>query len=1099
MANRQSKRWFGSFRARLLAGLFAFNLVAVLWTLSALNTSRQEYEQRAAFDAKNLVSALDQSIKGSVENVNLVLLATVDYLEEEFLHTPVLNGGDVNRFLLKQQGRLPEVDGIRVSDASGLVMFGQNVKPEDKKSWAGHDFFKAQKADPALGLSVSQPVFGKVTNRWVVSFARRYNLPDGRFGGIVSAAMPLAYFEGLLKTLDVGPNGVALLRDAQLGMIARWPPSSAPDQQIGSKKFSPELIAAVSSGQQTVTFHAHKTGDGIERTNTYRRLHGAPFHLVAGFAAQDYLQGWYTEVKNGVVDSLFFLFVTCLAAWLIWRAYQKTQNEYQHSYAMLRGASDGIHIVDADGQLIEASDSFYSMLGFDRHAGKTLHVTDWDAKFSKDELKELIAGFFARNQREVIQTRHLRQDGVAIDVEVSVFPFKLGDKWVLFNSSRDITQRLESENKAQKSHELMIGAIDAIDEAFVMYDADDRLAFFNEKYRQLYATTQDLIVLGEKYEDIVRKGAQRGIYLDAIGRIDEFVAERTAAHQAGGVQLLTHMDDGRIMRIIDCKMPDGHMVGYRIDITELVRATERAQEAAQSKAQFLANMSHEIRTPMNAIFGMLTLLLNTDLNTRQYDYANKAEAAARSLLGILNDILDFSKIDAGKMTLDPQPLAVDRLMRDIGVLLSTNAAKKDIEILFDVDPDLPATLMADGLRLQQILINLGGNAVKFTTKGQVVLSLRLLQPIEQGMAHIEFAVKDSGIGIAPENQAHIFTGFSQAEASTTRRFGGTGLGLAISNRLVEMMGGKLQVQSALGAGSTFSFNITLPVTDDPASEEALSAAPAPLRALIVDDNALSRAILKQMTRSFGWSAEEASSGAQAISLLTMATQAGASCPFDVIYVDWQMPDMDGWQTVQWMRQHCLALSGQAPKIIMITATGRENLSGRTQQEQDLLDGFLVKPITPAMLKEATLQEPSAEAALRKLPRGNERQLLGMRVLVVEDNFVNQQVAEELLSSQGAVVDLVGDGQQAVNAVKTASTPYDAILMDVQMPVLDGYAATRIIRNELGLQAIPIIGLTANAMASDRQACLDAGMSEHVGKPFDLAQLVALLQKLVTTT
>ena len=548
------------------------------------------------------------------------------------------------------------------------------------------------------------------------------------------------------------------------------------------------------------------------------------------------------------------------------------------------------------------------------------------------------------------------------------------------------------------------------------------------------------------------------------------------------------------------------VVGTNIDVTEafndaqlLKAARDKAEEASQSKGQFLANMSHEIRTPMNAILGMLSLLQSTEMTARQLDYASKAEGAAKSLLGLINDILDFSKVEAGKMTLEDEPYRMDSLLRGLSVVLSTNVGAKNIEVLFDVDPALPEVVRGDALRLQQILVNLGANAVKFTTQGQVVISLQQKPSVNDQLC-IEFSVQDSGIGIAPENQTHIFSGFSQAEASTTRRFGGTGLGLAICTRLVKLMGGDISLTSALGLGSTFSFTLTLPLVQDIPPELARPARTGqePRQVLVVDDNPIAAALMLKMIQSWGWAVEVASHGAQALDMIhTKQLVCGKAFPYDVIYLDWQMPDMDGWETAREIRHISQQCDGPEPVLIMLSAHGRETLAQRSTQEQSLLNGFLAKPTTASMLFDAVMDAPNAHTGLRQVTQGrsNARQLTGMRILVVEDNLINQQVAEELLTSAGALVSLAANGQLGVEAVEAAAPQFDVVLMDIQMPVMDGYEATRDIRERLGLSTLPIVAMTANALKSDREACLAGGMNEHVGKPFDIAQLTSLLTRL----
>ena len=543
--------------------------------------------------------------------------------------------------------------------------------------------------------------------------------------------------------------------------------------------------------------------------------------------------------------------------------------------------------------------------------------------------------------------------------------------------------------------------------------------------------------------------------------------------------------------------------GTNIDVTEaanhaisLKEARDKAEQASQSKGQFVANMSHEIRTPMNAILGMLHLLLTTDLTAQQLDYASKTQDAAKALLGLLNDILDFSKVDAGKMTLESEPFGIEPLLRSLCVILSANVGTKNIEVLYDVDPALPPVVAGDAMRLQQILTNLGGNAIKFTSSGQVVLALRMKGSTPESVL-IEFSVQDSGIGIAHEHQAHIFDGFSQAEASTTRRFGGTGLGLAISKRLVALMGGNLQVSSAPGVGSTFRFTVAFDQVGKipPALELPSRVALAPRRVLIVDDNPIAGRITLHAVQSWGWDAVLANSGSQALDMVHSAMAPGPqSFPYPLVFMDWHMADMDGWEATRNLRQISKSCTGPEPTIIMVTAQGRDTLARRSMAEQASINGFVVKPVTAHVLLDAVHEASLGNFGLRRTARvrSSQRQLAKMRILVVEDNLINQQIAEELLTAEGALVSLAANGQLGVEAVAAAKPQFDVVLMDVQMPVLDGYGATRYIRETLKLADLPIIAMTANAMSSDREACLAAGMNEHVGKPFDIAKLVSLL-------
>jgi len=585
--------------------------------------------------------------------------------------------------------------------------------------------------------------------------------------------------------------------------------------------------------------------------------------------------------------------------------------------------------------------------------------------------------------------------------------------------------------------------------------------------------------------------------------VDQVAARITRIGQgdfSGSTQIAPELQDSVMGRLAQTQLQLQQIETERQRQAQSLRdARDQAEAATRTKSQFLANMSHEIRTPMNAVLGLLKLMQGTALQRQQLDYVQKSEAAARSLMGIINDILDFSKIDAGRMTIDRHPLALEALLRDLAVVLAANVGSKPIEVLYDIDARLPTTVLGDAQRLQQVLTNLCGNAIKFTEQGQVLLSVQVLEP---GTAHgepalIEFAVKDTGIGIAPEHQSRIFDGFSQAEASTTRRFGGTGLGLAISKNLVALMGGTLALHSEVGAGSCFSFSLRLPEAPGP----MLANAPKPNArtdsavahsALIVDDSAVAAELHAQMLGRHGWQCDVALGGQPALLQIQQRQSAGLP-PYDVIYLDWRMPGLDGWDTLQRIRQ----LQDNAWRqcsVVMVTGNDRDCLNLRSPLEQGLLNGFLVKPVTASMLIEAASPVVASQHVAAAPVAQPTTSLRGLRLLVVEDNLINQQVAEELLSAQGASVALAANGQLGVQAVQAADPPFDAVLMDLQMPVLDGLSATRAIR-ALGYTDLPIIAMTANAMASDRDDCLAAGMNEHVGKPFDILHLCALLLRL----
>ncbi len=721
-------------------------------------------------------------------------------------------------------------------------------------------------------------------------------------------------------------------------------------------------------------------------------------------------------------------------------------------------------------------------------------------EYGNGDLEQAIQAIIARARHTVKhQFERVRPNGLALEVRGAPMP---GGGFV--TTYADISERKKAEAEIASTSAMLQSVLDSASEvAVIAMGLDGLISLFNKGAERLLGYDASDVIGQLRLDRFIDpaelqtrsamlsmqlgqpvQGLQALIDDSMLGQRTEWTYLRKDGHHFNAALVVTALTDASGQRT--GYLGVSHDMSHEKNAQLALRAAmEDAEQAAMAKGQFLANMSHEIRTPMNAILGMLKLLQNTRLDTRQKDYTAKTESAARALMELLNDVLDFSKVEAGKMQLDPQPFLLDRVLRDLAVILSANAGGKNIEVLYDLDAALPAALVGDSVRLQQILTNLGSNAIKFTEHGEVVISITL-EALEQGRATLQFSVRDSGIGIAPENQQRIFAGFSQAEASTTRRFGGTGLGLSICKRLVEMMGGELRLHSALGQGSNFQFRISLPVAPMPV-HDATPATQSPLRVLVVDDHPPTCAAIARMAGSLGWNVDTANSVSDALQHLQQRATQGQP-GYQVIFADWSLEGLPGQDTAQSLQQHS---AGPAPAIIfLVTARGREILTERGDRTP-----LLAKPVTASMLQDAVKEARQTSAAGTPPPPVRKpRRLQGMRLLVVEDNPINQQVAKELLRAEGASIELAGNGQLGVDAVARAQPQFDAVLMDIQMPVMDGYTATVAIRHTLGLHTLPIIAMTANANASDREACLAAGMNDHIGKPFDLPQLIGMLQR-----
>lgn len=774
------------------------------------------------------------------------------------------------------------------------------------------------------------------------------------------------------------------------------------------------------------------------------------------------------------------------------RELESRQQEIQATKAWYQGilesAPDGMLVVDQDGRIILANPKLEALFGYAQDELLGHAVDDLVPESYREHHGERRRGFMTEHSSRQMggdntDLHGVRKDGSRFSVEIALAPLPdlLGHGICVCASVRDISIRRAMETALQESEKRLQYILDC-SPVSVVITTQEHIQLANPQFIETFGLT-----IGDK---------TTGLYVDPADR------EAVWSHMHSGEQTLereVRMLDrhGNERDILATYLPIHHhgefaVLGWLYDITERKlaeqqtrRAKELAEEATRAKSEFLANMSHEIRTPMNVIIGMSSLALKSGLNARQSNYIQKVHRSAEGLLGIINDILDFSKIEAGMMAVEHVEFRLEDVLDQFSGLVGFRAEEKSLELLFRLDENLPTSLVGDPLRLGQILLNLGNNAVKFTEHGEIVLGIEPVA-VNGNDVELHFWVRDSGIGMTAEQCGRMFQSFIQADSSTSRRYGGTGLGLSISKNLVELMGGRIWVDSAPGKGSTFHFHAHFGLHASPTPRRTLRADELRgVRALVVDDNAAAREILSSMAMSYGLEVDIARSGAEALEWINNAQQRHR--PYQLALVDWQMPGMDG---IELVAQVTDATPEHVPAVIMVTAFGHDRALDAALERGVTLDSVLTKPVTPSTLLEAINVALGKEH--RTEPRSRERELAtaealagvsGSRVLLVEDNELNQELALELLAQAGVDVVLARNGQEAVDCL-AADRNFDCVLMDCQMPVLDGYAATRAIRQRAELAQLPIIAMTANTMAGDRDEALQAGMNDHIAKPID---------------
>ena len=784
------------------------------------------------------------------------------------------------------------------------------------------------------------------------------------------------------------------------------------------------------------------------------------------------------------------------------RTEEKLQASEQLFRSIFENAQLGIGLFKIDSQEHVSNRALHEMLGY---TGEELNrLGQWDEIVPPEErvscaqrYAELIQG---KRDTDEYEQRFIRRDGriVVGNGRFQLLRDAAGKPRYIVGLTEDITERKRTQEALLENERLFRTIFENAPVGIGLYSVSKAQYFTNRALHEMLDYTHEDLNSVEKWDRVVHpderaSGARR--YAELLeGKRDYDEWEQRFIRRDGRLVIA----DGAFTVIRDTVGNPLYLLNTTKDITDrkqaeadLVAAKEEAVAATQAKSDFLANMSHEIRTPMNAILGMTHLALKTELTPKQRDYLTKTRSAAQALLGIINDILDFSKIEAGKLDVETIEFRLDQVLDNLSSVVSQKAQDKNLEFLISAQHDIPTNLIGDPLRLGQILINLVNNAVKFTDRGEVVVSVVVEEKVSDRVK-LKVSVRDSGIGMTPEQTARMFQPFSQADTSTSRKYGGTGLGLSISKRLVELMGGEIWVESHYGTGSTFLFTAWFGIGSPEPEHKRFIPDLAGIRALVVDDNTHAREILTDALRVFALRVDSVSSGEDAVREIAAAD---SQDPYRLVLMDWHMPGMDGVEASRIIKrddrlQHI-------PKIVMVTAFGREDI--RTKAEEIGVDAYLLKPVNSSLLYD-TLVDLFGVAGLeshRSRATKDEalvRDATGIRILLVEDNEMNQQVATELLQSAGAIVTVANHGGEAVKILTAGEQPppFDVVFMDLQMPEMDGYTAARLIRAQPRLQGLPILAMTAHALVEEHRRCLDAGMNDHVSKPIDPDALFSTL-------
>jgi two-component system, sensor histidine kinase and response regulator len=1103
----------------LLVILFCVTLIVLDgWrTLSARSARLQDAETVTA----NLARSLGQQADDAFKEADEAFSGLVELLDHDGTDPAALDR--LHRLLVQRSADLPQLKGLFIYDASGRwLATSLPATPPDVNN-TDSDYFTFHREHEELAPHIGPPFVSRAGGGWIIPLSRRFNHPDGSFAGILLATIDTGYFQRFYDTFNVGQDGAIVLFADNATTLVRHPFAA---ESTGKSVVAAPLFHDYLPKAPVGNFEAKSIYDGVRRLLNYRHLDRFPLVIAVAVGKDEALAGWRRDAEGDLIGVLALVGVLGFVGFRLIRSIGRVvaaerlaaaaTAEAQATGAQYRlladNSSDMVGRIGLDGIRRYISPACRTLVGYDPQELIGLPAIDI---VHPDDRERVVTGLskLAAGEAEPVATyRVLRKDGSSVWVEATarfVRDPQSGEPVEFVSTVRDISKRQTAEVRLRD-------AVESISDGFVLWDEEWRFVMCNSRFRALYALSAEYLVPGVSMHDMLLGGAKAGQYgdVDDPGR---FAADTIAEGSRSGGAFESHLDGGRWVLSSNRHMAMGGWVGIRTDITEqkqreleLVetrdrteeqaqhlaalaedlsiardeaqRAKEAAEDANQAKSEFVANMSHEIRTPMNGIIGMNGLMLKTSLTVDQRKFAEAVRLSADSLLAIVNDILDISKLEAGKFELEAIDFSLESVIEDAIDIISSKAQEKELELAVWMDETTRNPLRGDPNRLRQIVLNLVSNAIKFTEHGLVAVETRTVADGPE-RTRVRVEVHDTGIGMSEAEKARLFRKFTQADTSIARRFGGTGLGLAICKQLIELMGGQIGVDDRAGGGSTFWLELSLPtvvgfVPRAPARPEQLAG----MRVLVVDDIAMNRTIFTRQLGEQGMIVDEAPSAMAALSALHAAQSAGK--PIDIVLTDQMMPEMSGEDLAQIIRA---GTDWPQPKLILASSAGI--LSRGDMTSPDPFDARLTKPVREKTLVGCLLRLVGAELEHPDLDQGSMTlSSIKGRILLVDDNDINLQIAQSLLAGAGHEVELASDGRQAVDAWLQRS--FDAILMDVQMPVFDGLQATREIRTREGRgRHIPIIAMTAGAMLGDQETCLAAGMDDYVSKPYVASALL----------